>query len=247
MTFSGTSYFTVEDLSLQNNNVVKGVNESNNEILKDITLYHGSRGGIKGEIRPISRVRCDFGKGFYMGENPEQVKSLVIDDIAPVFYELTFKLSEIPTNKILVLEGEDWTNAVLANRKNCPEFSQLKLAKHWLRELDKYDVIVGEIADDRMRIALKRFIENGLTNKGLLACLQFANYGKQYVAKTEFACSKIKIKSSRVIEDKEADKARDYYETKMGECKNIVNTMAIKHLRDGLYLEEIIEKEKRGV
>ena len=32
-----------------------------------IILYHGSKSGIKGPIAPISRERCDFGKGFYMG------------------------------------------------------------------------------------------------------------------------------------------------------------------------------------
>lgn len=32
-----------------------------------VTLYHGSKSGIRGKIAPISRERCDFGKGFYMG------------------------------------------------------------------------------------------------------------------------------------------------------------------------------------
>lgn len=243
--FGGVDAMTAEDFPpLDNEKAVKSVDESGNKTWEDVTLYHGSRGGLDGKIQPISRVRCDFGKGFYMGENPEQVKSLVVEDTAPVFYQLKFKLSEIPADRILVLDGEDWTNAVLANRKNCPEFNKLKLANHWIRELDKYDVVIGEIADDRMRMAIKRFTENGLTDKGLLACLQFANYGKLYVAKTEFACSKIEIESYRPIVGKEADMARDYYAAKIDECPNIVNTMAIKHLRDGLYFEEIIEREK---
>lgn len=29
-----------------------------------ITLYHGSKTGIRGSIAPISREHCDFGKGF---------------------------------------------------------------------------------------------------------------------------------------------------------------------------------------
>ena len=33
----------------------------------NITLYHGSKSGIRGVIAPASRERCDFGKGFYMG------------------------------------------------------------------------------------------------------------------------------------------------------------------------------------
>ena len=63
--------------------------------MKDIILYHGSRGGIKGKIKPVSRPKCDFGAGFYMGENKEQVKSLVIEDDEPIFYVLKLRLSEI--------------------------------------------------------------------------------------------------------------------------------------------------------
>ena len=42
--------------------------------MEDLILYHGSRGGLQGPIAPISRVRCDFGKGFYMGTNEIQAK-----------------------------------------------------------------------------------------------------------------------------------------------------------------------------
>ena len=33
---------------------------------KVVTLYHGSKSSIVGDIAPISREHCDFGKGFYM-------------------------------------------------------------------------------------------------------------------------------------------------------------------------------------
>ena len=36
-------------------------------------LYHGSKSGIKGDIQcNLSRDKCDFGPGFYMGDKPEQ-------------------------------------------------------------------------------------------------------------------------------------------------------------------------------
>ena len=60
--------------------------------MKDIILFHGSRGGIDGKIQPISRVRCDFGQGFYMGEDANQAKSLVVDDDSPFFYTLKLHL-----------------------------------------------------------------------------------------------------------------------------------------------------------
>lgn len=71
--------------------------------MKDIILYHGSRGGIKGNIQPSSRELCDFGKGFYMGTNMAQAKSLVVEDANPYFYTLRLNLSKIPENRILNL------------------------------------------------------------------------------------------------------------------------------------------------
>ena len=38
-----------------------------------VLLYHGSKSGLVGDIKPISRERCDFGKGFYMGTTPDEL------------------------------------------------------------------------------------------------------------------------------------------------------------------------------
>lgn len=211
--------------------------------MKDVILYHGSRGGIEGNIEPISRVRCDFGKGFYMGENAEQAKSLVSEDVSPVFYTLKFRISEIPEDKILYLKGQDWIYAVLANRRKCAEFNHLKLAEDILNKMDKYDVIVGAIADDRMNEAMQRFSDYALTDKGLQACLQSVDYGMQYVAKSKFACSKIDVISERAIYGKEADDIRTYTMQKRAESRDVVRQAAMKYQRQGEYLNEIIEKE----
>lgn len=178
--------------------------------MKDIILYHGSRGGIEGPIRPSSRERCDFGRGFYLGTNPLQVKGLVINDPAPMFYECRLKLSEIPEDRILVLSGQQWIEVVLANRKKCEEFNGLRLAKRWLEDLNNYDVVIGPIADDRMNYAIQRFSEYTLTDKALEACLSKVNYGMQYVLKTEFACSKVEILLERDIYGSELSQIRNY-------------------------------------
>ena len=65
----------------------------------DKFLYHGSRGGIVGNIKPESRIRCDFGKGFYMGTNREQAMSLIAADQAPVLYELKLDLINVSKKK----------------------------------------------------------------------------------------------------------------------------------------------------
>ena len=39
-----------------------------------VVLYHGSKNGLAGNIRPISRELCDFGKGFYMGAERDTLR-----------------------------------------------------------------------------------------------------------------------------------------------------------------------------
>lgn len=211
--------------------------------MNDILLFHGSRGGIEGPVRPESRERCDFGRGFYLGENPMQVKGLISGDAAPVFYEVKLKLSEIPENKILRLDGMDWIYAVLANRKKCEEFNKLNISKKWIKKLNNYDVIIGPIADDRMNVAIQRFSDYALTDKGLEHCLQSVDYGNQYVLKTEFACSKVEIISSHDLTDKEIDEAEIYSQSLRKKCKDIIQNTAILYRNNGKYLDQIVNKE----
>lgn len=213
--------------------------------MDDIIVYHGSRGGLDGPIQPSSRTRCDFGKGFYMGEHPEQVIDLVADDPAPVFYTLKLKLSEIPEDRILFLEDQDWLYTVLACRNRVKKFSELQIAKDAIEKLQQYDVIIGVIGDDRMNVAMTAFSNNGISDAGLQACLQYVDYGLQFVARTEFACSKIEVISERDINIEEINQIREYKNKQRIEDVEFVQNMAQKYRRDGLLLGEIIDNENQ--
>lgn len=213
--------------------------------MKDIILYHGSRGGIEGKIRPISRERCDFGKGFYMGQSPEQAKGLVVDDPEPYFYTLNLKLSEIPERRILKLQDDDWLYTVLACRKKVRDFSELSIARDALTRLKDYDLVVGPIADDQMNEAMRAFTNGALTDEGLKCCLQRVRYGDQFVALTDFACSKIEIISEQEMLGREIDDIREYNKRKLDESKNTVNLAIQQYRRNGYFLDEIIDRETR--
>ena len=42
-----------------------------------LRLYHGSKSGIEGPIRPIGSSVNDFGRGFYLGDEPSQPLTLI--------------------------------------------------------------------------------------------------------------------------------------------------------------------------
>lgn len=70
-------------------------------INESITLYHGSKSGIRGPIAPIGRTRCDFGKGFYMGTHRFQPLTLICNYPNAKIYTLNVDLSGL---KILDVE-----------------------------------------------------------------------------------------------------------------------------------------------
>jgi len=208
--------------------------------MKDIYVFHGSRGGIRGEIKPLSRQKCDFGQGFYMGTNPKQVKGLIVEEDAPVFYRLRLRLSEIPEEKILYLRGEDWMYTVLACRQKVPEINNLDFVKEKLEALEKCDVAIGPIADDRMNEAIRQFESFSMTDKALQACLASVDYGEQIVAKTPSACAKIDILDEKKLSGMEAEDAKTYSYQKRAESGNVVSRMKLKYQREGRFLNEIL-------
>lgn len=213
--------------------------------MKDIILYHGSKSGIVGDIRPSSRENCDFGRGFYMGESAANAKAFVADKTAPVIYTVKFRLSEISENKILRLSDADWLYTVLACRKMSRQFNQLPIAKEAIARIQGYDVVVGKIADDKMVAAMDRFNDNALTDKGLMYCLQHVQYGNQYVAVTPEACSKIEILAERPLFGKEKEQARMLGNAKRAEGDKIITKAVELFLRDGQFLTEIIKSEQQ--
>lgn len=69
-------------------------------------LYHGSKAGLQGRIAPISRDRCDFGKGFYMGTERNQPLTLICNYPNAKLYTLDVDLSGLKLLNVDV--GLEW-------------------------------------------------------------------------------------------------------------------------------------------
>lgn len=213
---------------------------------QDVFLYHGSRGGIHGAISPCSREHCDFGRGFYLGDNPMQTKGIIVSDQLPCWYEVQFRLSEIPDDKKIYISGMEWLYTVLAYRNRVPEFSKLDHIQELKAKYEQYDVIVGPIADDRMNTAIRRFEEDALIDVALMHCLSYVQYGTQYALKTPEACSKVDILNSHVLDDNEIDQIACYAEDKREEGHDIVREMGKQFRTQGHVLSEIVSHFEGG-
>ena len=80
-----------------------------------LILYHGSKKGITGDVAPISREECDFGRGFYMGTSTLQPLTLICNEDKPKFYAVELDLTGL---KVLTVDvGMDWAMLIAYHRK----------------------------------------------------------------------------------------------------------------------------------
>ena len=216
-------------------------------------LYHGSKSGIIGEISPFGgREACDFGRGFYMGDKPEQPKGLIAGWKTNRFYEL-----ECSFEGLNVLEFADdytgkmdWTLYIGYNRGQIDQEKYPVLADRFQKYNDTYDVVIGLIANDKMYRVLDDFFSYNICDKALLEALSRVKLGKQYVAKTKRACGQnhIKVISARPLSDREVKEAKAQELNRGMQTEGIVEQLKTKYRRaaDVKYFDEILVEWERG-
>lgn len=182
-----------------------------------IMLYHGSKSGIDGKIKPSSRERCDFGKGFYMGTDKAQPLTLICNYPDAKLYSLKANLDGL---KVLDVEvGIDWALLVAYNRGKMEFAKNTSIYKKIAEMADGCDMIIGFIANDRMFVVLDRFFNGEITDAALINSLSALNLGKQYVALTEKACNQIEIIAEKALTEKDRENLK--YESEENRTKGV--------------------------
>ena len=208
-----------------------------------VILYHGSKSGIKGPIAPISRARCDFGKGFYMGTEPYQPLTLISDFEKSKFYVISLDMTGL---RVLNVKPDlEWAMLVAYNRGKMDEVRGTSLYEHYAAMSNGYDVVVGSIANDRMFYVLDNFFLGNITDKALVMSLSALQLGKQYVAITEKACKQVKIEAEVEVSQLERVFLRDLSESNRVKGVNLANEICRDYRREGQFFDEILREAGR--
>lgn len=208
-----------------------------------VILYHGSKSGIKGPIAPISRERCDFGKGFYMGTEPYQPLTLISDFEKSKFYVISLDMTGL---RVLNVKPDlEWAMLVAYNRGKMDEVRGTSLYEHYAAMSNGYDVVVGSIANDRMFYVLDNFFLGNITDKALVMSLSALQLGKQYVAITEKACKQAKIEAEVELSQLERVFLRDLSESNRVKGVNLANEICRDYRREGQFFDEILREAGR--
>lgn len=208
---------------------------------QNLILYHGSKAGLVGNIAPVSRDRCDFGKGFYMGTERSQPLTLICNYPNAKLYTLNVNLSGL---NILDLEvGLDWALFVAYNRGKMEPWRGTQIYRKSKSLSVDCDMIVGYIANDRMFVVLDRFFSGEITDTALVSSLSALELGKQYVALTQKACRQIDIIKTENFTEKELNLLKIKSEQLRFQGISAAERICRLYRREGRFFDEIMEDE----
>lgn len=207
-------------------------------------LYHGSKSGINGAIAPISRDRCDFGKGFYMGTDPYQPLTLISDFEQSEFYVVSLDLTDL---RVLNVSPDiEWAMLVAYNRGKMDAARGTTLYERYSNMAKGYDVITGCIANDRMFYVLDNFFLGNITDKALVMSLSALQLGQQYAAVSQKACDQVTIETKIGLSYLERIFLRDMGESNRAKGINLANEICRDYRREGLFFDEILKNAAEG-
>ena len=205
-----------------------------------IHLFHGSKSGLKGKIRPSSREFYDFGKGFYMGTERTQPLTLICNYPNATMYELRLDTTGLKIKDIPL--GLDWAMFVAFNRGRLTKELAPDLHAKYSAYKNGVDVFRGYIANDRMFVVLDRFFDGDITDVALVKSLSALKLGIQYVAITQRACDAITVEKEEILtqEQKKLLISKSEENRQMG--ISLANEICRSYRREGKYFDELVSQ-----
>lgn len=237
-------YCKEKDIPVYDFTMQRIMKEANNISLEEnrILLYHGSKSGIIGKIAPISRLRCDFGAGFYMGTDPVQPLTLICDFEKSKFYIVSIALDDL--EKLEISADLDWAMIVAYHRGKMESIKESALYKKYRNLSKNKDIIIGSIADDRMFYVLDNFFLGNITDLALVKSLAALQLGKQYVTITQRGCDAVRIEKEILISHLERRFMQDISEKNRIKGVSLANDICKNYRREGEYFDEILDYAK---
>lgn len=209
-----------------------------------ILLYHSSKAGIEGKIEPKSRKQCDFGKGFYMGTDPGQALTLICDYEKSKFYVVSVATDTLA--QIEVPADIDWAMLVAYHRGRMEKINGTDFYNKYRNMTAGKDLIIGNIANDRMFFVIDNFFIGNVTDTALVNSLSALQLGKQYVAVSQKGCDAVRVESEISLSYLERLFIKNTAEENRAKGISLANDICRNYRREGLFFDEILDKAKNG-
>lgn len=209
-----------------------------------VLLYHASKSGIEGTIEPKSRKQCDFGKGFYMGTDPGQTLTLICDYEKSKFYIVSVSTENLA--RIEVPADIDWAMLVAYHRGKMEKIDGTPFYNKYRDMTQDKDLIIGNIANDRMFFVIDNFFVGYVTDMALVNSLSALQLGKQYVVISQKGCDAVRIEAEVELSYLERLFIKEIAEENRARGISLANDICKNYRREGMYFDEILDEAKSG-
>lgn len=108
------------------------------------------------------------------------------------------------------------------------------------------DLIIGNIANDRMFYVIDNFFLGNITDKALTSSLSALQLGKQYVAVSQKGCGAVEIECEIELSHMERQFLKDEAEQNRVKGISLADEICKNYRREGLFFDEILENIKTG-
>ena len=209
-----------------------------------VLLYHASKSGIEGTIEPKSRKQCDFGKGFYMGTDSGQTLTLICDYEKSKFY-----IVSVSTENLALIEVPadiDWAMLVAYHRGKMEKIDSTPFYNKYRDMTQDKDLIIGNIANDRMFFVIDNFFVGNVTDMALVNSLSALQLGKQYVVISQKGCDAVRIEAEVELSYLERLFIKEIAEENRARGISLANDICKNYRREGMYFDEILDEAKSG-
>lgn len=217
------------------------INSVKEELLKekdDKTLFHGSKYGLSEISVENARSNCDFGKGFYLGETYNQALSFVCENEKSSVYSFNYSLDGLKVKKFNC--DLDWMIAICYYRGTLKDYSDKKIVKKVVSEIEKSDVVIAPIADNKMFYIMAQFTEGEINADVALHSLSASKLGNQYIFKTEKSLDNLVPLEKYYLCIPEREDCRRYLNERSFEIDTKLK-LAKREYKNGLFIEEIFK------
>jgi len=153
-------------------------------------LYHGSNIEITEIDLTKSKPNKDFGRGFYLSADYKQALEMAeaktrLSKGFPVVSTFEFNERILDSGflkvKTFYKYSEEWARFILANRKNNGD-----------NNIHDYDIVIGPIANDKVGVQIRRYLESEITLKTFIQKLKYMKgITIQYFFSTERAIKEL--------------------------------------------------------
>lgn len=166
-------------------------------------LYHGTDAFFERPDLAKCRPYKDFGKGFYLTPDLSVAKRMAERCVERSDWQGATKyvyvylfddedLSSLNVRRFDSVVDETFARFVMANRQ--PRSKEVDHNRD-----NRYDIVIGPIADDRMGVLFRRFEDGEISIEYLTNELKFKRLSMQYSFHTRKALAKLSLKEVRRV------------------------------------------------